>query len=323
MIQFKRLVRSTLLACIALAAAGAPAARADSEKELLAPKGSLRVGVYPGSPTSMVVDPATSQTHGLAYDLGQEFARRLNVPAEYITFQRVADVVSAIKNGDVDFTVTNATPARANDVSFSQAVVSVELGYLVPANSPISHADDIDRPGIRIGVTKGSTSERTLPAKFKHARIVAAESVKLAIGMLSRGELDLYATNKPTLFEMSDAMPGAKVLDGNWGLEHMAVAIPKGREQALPFVESFVKDVQSSGLLQQVQQKAGLRGAVKAGPSKFLRQLISSRLSETEEGLTRLLRLPLMFTQTTAGRDASCNGFACINEHKWTKRHLF
>jgi polar amino acid transport system substrate-binding protein len=258
--------KNSLLACIALAAIGAVSVNAGDEKELLAPKGHLRVGVYPGSPTSMVTDPATKQIHGVAYDLGAEFAKRLQVPVDYVTFQRVADVVSAIKNGDVDFTVTNATPARANDVSFSPPVISVELGYLVPANSPISRADDLDRPGIRIGVTKGSTSERTLPAKFKNATIVPAESVKLAVGMLGRGELDTYATNKPTLFEMSDSMPGARILDGNWGLEHMAVAIPKGREQGLAFVAGFVKDVQSSGLLEQIQKQAGLRGAVKAEP---------------------------------------------------------
>jgi len=36
--------------------------------------------------------------------------------------------------------------------------------------------------------------------------------------MLSCGELDTYATNKPTLFEMSDSMPGARVLDENWAI---------------------------------------------------------------------------------------------------------
>lgn len=261
-----RVARSALLACIATIAIGALSADAATEKELLAPTGSLRVGVYPGSPTSMVVDPATRQSHGLTYDLGQELARRLNLPVEYVTFQRVADVIGALKSGQVDFTVTNATPARAKDVSFSRPVLSVELGYLVPANSPIGRADEIDRAGIRIGVTKGSTSERILPEKFKNASIVAAENVKLAIGMLSRGELDTYATNKPTLFEMSDSMPGARILDGNWGLEHMAIAIPKGREQALPFIEGFVQEVQTSGLLARIQQEAGLRGAVKAQP---------------------------------------------------------
>ena len=260
------LARSALLAFIAMTALGGLSADAGTLKELLAPTGSLRVGVYPGSPTSMVVDPATKQSHGLTYDLGQEFAKRLKVPAEYITFQRVADVISAMKNGEVDFTVTNATPTRANDVSFSPTLVSVELGYLVPANSSITRADEIDRPGIRMGVTKGSTSERTLPAKFKNAKIVAAENVKVAVEMLSRGELDTYATNKPTLFEMSDSMPGARVLDENWGLEHMAIAIPKGREQGRPFVGSFVQEVQTSGLLERIQQEAGLRGAIKAQP---------------------------------------------------------
>jgi polar amino acid transport system substrate-binding protein len=61
-------------------------------------------------------------------------------------------------------------------------------------------------------------------------------------------------------------MPGARVLDGNWGLEHMAIAIPKGRELGLPFVGGFVLEVQTSGLLEQVQQEAGLRGAIKAQP---------------------------------------------------------
>jgi polar amino acid transport system substrate-binding protein len=171
-----------------------------------------------------------------------------------------------MKEGQVDFTITNATPARANDVGFSQPLLSIELGYLVPANSTVGRADEIDRPGIRIGVTKCGTSERTLSAKFKNAQIIPAESVKLAIEMLRRGELDVYATNKAILFEMSDSMPGARILDGNWGLEHMAVAIPRGREQGLPFIESFVQEVQGNGLVERIQQNAGLRGAVKAKP---------------------------------------------------------
>jgi polar amino acid transport system substrate-binding protein len=44
----------------------------------------------------------------------------------------------------------------------------------------------------------------------------------------------------------------------------MATAAPKGREQGLPFVAGFVQEVQTSGLLGQIQLQAGLRGAVKA-----------------------------------------------------------
>jgi polar amino acid transport system substrate-binding protein len=260
--SYARLARTALLAFAVTGALSAPV-RADGEAKLLAPNGTLRVGVYAGSPTSMVTD-AAGKPHGLAYDLGGELAKRLGVGIDYVKFQRVADIVTAIHDGKVDFTVTNATPARANEVSFSQPVLSIELGYLVPANSSIGKVEDIDISGVKIGVTKGSTSERTLPARFKNATIVPAESVKVAIAMFGRGEIDLYATNKPTLFEMSDQMPASKILDGNWGLEHMAIAIPKGREDALPMLNSFVKDEQSSGALDTIQQQAGLRGAAKA-----------------------------------------------------------
>jgi polar amino acid transport system substrate-binding protein len=233
-------------------ALGAGPAGAAGETVVLAPSGHLRVGVYPGSPTSQVTDPNTRQIHGVTYDLGRQFAARLNVPVEYLAFQRIADVINAIKDGKVDFTVTNATAVRANDVSFSHTLLSVELGYLVPANSPIIRAEQIDGPGIRIGVTKGGTSERVLSERFKNAKITSAESVAGAINALRNGELDVYATNKAILFEMSQSLPGARVLDDNWGQEHMAIAVPKGREAGRELLDEFVRDVQSSGLLEQM-----------------------------------------------------------------------
>jgi polar amino acid transport system substrate-binding protein len=251
---------------IAFAAAAASGligpAHADGDAAQLAPLGKLRVGVYPGSPLSLMVNRATGESHGLSHDLGAELARRLNVPVEFTTYQRVADVLDAMKAGQLDFTVSNATPVRAMDVNFTQPVLSLELGYLVPARSSITKVDDVDRSGVRIGVTKGSTSERTLPAKFKHAAIVPAPNLREAIEMLNDGRIDIYMTNKPILFEMADSMQGARILDENWGLEHVAVAIPKGREQAMDYVRRFVSDVQASGFVAGVQKEAGLRGAV-------------------------------------------------------------
>jgi polar amino acid transport system substrate-binding protein len=251
-----------LLACALLSASPLHAA---DEAQLLAPTGHLRVGVYAGSPTSMVTDTVSHEIHGVTYELGKEFAERLNVPVDYITFPRIADVVSAIKDGKVDFTVTNATPVRAKDVDFSQMLLAVELGYLVPINSPISGPAELERPGIRIGVTKGGTSERVLSEKFKSATIVSAESVTLGIEAIRKGELDVYATNKAILFQMAEQLPGSRVLDGNWGQEHMAIAIPKGRDGGKQLLDAFVRDVQSSGRLEQVEAKAGLKGAVKPG----------------------------------------------------------
>jgi polar amino acid transport system substrate-binding protein len=89
-------------------------------------------------------------------------------------------------------------------------------------------------------------------------------SLKVGAEMLTQGQLDAFATNKAILFEMADGLPGARVLDGRWGLEHLAVAIPKGRERGLPYLRTFAAQAQASGRLQAIVQQAGLRGTAPA-----------------------------------------------------------
>lgn len=256
--------RFVIMMAAASLAASAFSAFAQDARQILAPTGKLRVGVYYGSPTSMVRDSKTNEVHGLSYDLGQELARRLNVPFEQVSYQRISDVLEGMKAGDVDFTVSNSTPARAAVVTFSQNLLTIELGYLVAARSPITAIADIQKPGLRIGVTKGSTSQGTIPKMLPNATVVPAENYKRGIEMLEHGEIDTYATNKPTLFEMSDQMPGSRILEGRWGEEHLAVAIPKNHEAGLEYIRRYVEEVQTSGLVAQSAERAGLRGAVKA-----------------------------------------------------------
>ena len=232
--------------------------------KVLAPTGRLRAGVFPGSPLSMAKDRTTGEIHGLGVDLGRALAKRLDVAFEPVHFQRIAEVIEAMKAGDVDFTISNATPARAAHVAFSQTLISLELGYLVPAASPIATISDAGKSGLRIGVTQGSTSQGTIPGLLPDAAVVPAQNSKRAAEMLARGEIDLFATNKPTLFQMSDQMPGSRVVDGRWGIEHIAVAIPKGREAAMEYLRRFVEEAQTSGLLAEAVERAGLRGVVKA-----------------------------------------------------------
>ena len=253
-----------VMAATAALAVSALSAFAQDVQAILAPTGKLRVGVYLGSPTSMVRDGKTGESHGLSFDLGKELAKRLDVPFEEVRYQRISEVIDGMKAGDVDFTISNSTPARAAVVTFSPTVLTIELGYLVAATSPITTIADVQKPGIRVGVTQGSTSQGTVPKLLPNAIVVPAQNYKRGIEMLERGDIDTYATNKPTLFEMSDQMKGARVLDGRWGEEQIAVAIPKGREAALDYIQHFVEEVQTNGLLARVVEQSGLRGVLKA-----------------------------------------------------------
>lgn len=243
-----------------LGCASAPPPVAPEVRAALAPTGALRIGVYPGSPTSLVRGPAPQEMRGLTVEVGRELARRLAVPAEIVVFERVPEVVAGLKGGKADFTITNASPARALDLDFTPTLVSLESSHLVPAGSRIQSLADVDRPGMRVGVSQGGTSHAMLTRELKQAAVVPAPSVTAAAEMLRKGELDTFASNKGILFEMADRLPGSRVLDGRWGLEQLAVGVPKGREAGAAFLEAFVADHAVKALVQQAAQRVGLRG---------------------------------------------------------------
>ena len=229
-------------------------------REALAPSGILRVGVYPGSPTSWVKDPKTGESVGIALDLGKALAHRLDVPVQIVEFDRVAQVLDALKAGQVDLTFTNATAIRAKDLDFTSPMVRLELGYLVTAQSPLKSIQDIDVPGMKVGVSQGSSSQGVLTQLYKNAKVIPADSLAKAQAMLTAQQIDAFATNKGILFEMSDAIPASRVLEGRWGLENLALAIPKGRDTGRHFMEEFAKEVERNGTLLRSVQRSGLRG---------------------------------------------------------------
>jgi polar amino acid transport system substrate-binding protein len=149
-------------------------------------------------------------------------------------------------------------------MDFGPPFMDVELGYLVPKGSALTTVADVDASGLRVGVTAGSSSEATLTREFKKAEVIRATNFDAGIEMMTSGKLDAYATNKASLFEMAERLPGSKVLEGRWGVEHFAIAIPKGRDQGMAFVRQFTLEVKSEGLVGAAIARAGLRGAVTA-----------------------------------------------------------
>jgi polar amino acid transport system substrate-binding protein len=257
-----------LIVAGALVWRGNPAIASDPEPRLiLAPTGVLRAGLYPGTPTSILPDAGSREARGVGYDLGKELARRLGVPYEPVVFAKNAEVLAAVKTGEVDVAFTNATAARARDMDFGPPYLEIELGYLVPRGSTLTKPSEMDAAGLRVGVTAGSSSDAALSRDFKHAEIVRAATFDVAIEMMSAGAISAYATNKATLFEMAEKLPGSKVLDGRWGTERHAIAIPKGREPAMAFIRQFTSEVKSEGVVGTAIARAGLRGAT-ASPAE-------------------------------------------------------
>jgi polar amino acid transport system substrate-binding protein len=249
-----------ILGLLMSACAGMPAQPAPEVRRDLAPTGRLRVGVLPQRPWSMVVDPATGETKGVGYELGKELARRLSVPLEVVVLSNSGEFVEALKTGKADVVLSNATPARAKDVDFTPSMLDIEQGFLIRAEFPASGWAEIDRPGVRVGVGAGSTSESILSRELKQASLVRVPTVRSAAEMLATRALDVYASNKATLPEMLGESPGARMLDTAYGVEHMALGIPKGRDRAMAYLRQFADEARSARLVERAAERAGLRG---------------------------------------------------------------
>lgn len=247
-------------ALLALSFGAAKAADADLV-HLLAPSGHLRAGLYPGTPTSILTDNK-SEPRGVGFEIGRALAQRLGVPYEPVVFAKNAEVLEAVRTGAVDVVFTNASAARARTMDFGPAYLEIELGYLVPPGSPLADLHDLDSDGQRIGVTAGSTSDGTLSRDLQKAEVVRAATLKDGRALLASRQIDAFATNKATLFEMAEQLPGARVLDGRWGVERHAIGIPKGRETALGFLGQFTSEIKSTGLVRAAVERAGLKGVV-------------------------------------------------------------
>jgi polar amino acid transport system substrate-binding protein len=198
----------------------------------------------------------------LGYEIGRELARRLQVDYEPAVFTKNAEVLDAVKTGTVDVAFTNATAARANDMVFGPAYLEIELGYMVPPQSTVTNLRDLDGVGKRVGVTTGSASDATLSHDLQKAQIVRAVTLKDGLALLASRQIDAFATNKASLFEMAEQLPAATVLQGRWGVERHAIAIPKEHDAGLAFIAEFTDEIKASGFIKAATERAGLKGVI-------------------------------------------------------------
>jgi len=248
-----------LAGCAGIRTAPTPEAR-----QALAPTGKLRVGLQLGSPHNVIRDSVSGEMKGVGFDLGKELARRMGVPFEPVLYPSVGALLDSGKSGAWDVAFVGFSPARAKEWDFSALHLEVEFGYLVPGGSSISTMADVDRPGIRVAVQEKSGPDSFFSRTLKNAVVVRASSNPGALEALKSGRADVMGSLKPILFEMSNQLPGSRVLDGRPGMDPHAMAMPKGRDLGMAYAGRFIEEAKSEGLVKAAIERAGLRGVIVA-----------------------------------------------------------
>ena len=226
----------------------------------LAPTGILRVGINYGNPVLATRDPASGDLRGVAVDLARELGRRVDLPLELVAFESAGKMFDAVNAGVWDVAFLAIDPGRADQISFTAPYVEIEGTYLVPSGSTVHAPGDVDRAGVRIGVSEKSAYDLFLSRSLQHAQLVHAPDPNSAFELIVSAKVDVIAGVRQHLVANSQKLPGSRVLEGRFMSIQQALGIPKDRDAGAAYLRQFIEEVKASGLVDRVMEKAGVRG---------------------------------------------------------------
>lgn len=221
----------------------------------LAPTGVLRAGINLSNGLLVTGRSPAGDPQGVAPDMAAEIAKRLNVPVAYVKFERPSLLADAAGTHAWDIGLIGAEPARAEKIAFTPAYCEIEATYLVPANSPFQTAADVDRPGTRIAVRRGTAYDLWLERNIKHATLVRSETADGPLNQFVAEGLEALASLRQALLQDVKKVPGARILPGHFTTIQQAIGTEKKNAAGAAFLRDFVAEAKSSGMVARLIQK--------------------------------------------------------------------
>jgi polar amino acid transport system substrate-binding protein len=240
---------------------------AQSVKDELAPSGKLRLGINYGNAVLATRDGASGELRGVAVDLARELGRSCELPVELVAFESAGKMTSALKSGAWDAAFLAVELGRADEIAFTAPYLLIEGTYLIPPGSLIHSIDDVDRAGVRVGVSTGSAYELFLSRNLQQAQMVKAENPNTTFDLLINGKVDIVAGVRQALIAHATKLPGSRVFDDRFMAIEQAMGMPHGRAAGLRVLREFIEDVKASGFVAQALERAGIRGVAVAPPA--------------------------------------------------------
>jgi polar amino acid transport system substrate-binding protein len=227
----------------------------------LIPTGKLRAGVaFAPSPTPLfVLKDAGGSARGVTVDLANALGQKLGVPVEFLVAPNTGQLTDELESGRIDVSFMPVDEERRRRIDFGPIYFQVESTYMVTAASGITHVDQVDRPGVRVVGIANTTTIRAAGRSLQHTTIEAAPSIGDAMAMIKSGQADAFALSRDAFPPYVAQVPGARVVEGGFQFTGVAIAVPKGRPQALAYVSAFLDEAKRAGLVRRAFDTAGLK----------------------------------------------------------------
>jgi polar amino acid transport system substrate-binding protein len=234
----------------------------------LAPGGVLRASINLGNPMLARADAAGGPPQGVSVDLARELATRLGVGVDFVVFETANRSVEAVREARADIGFFAVDPLRGAGIGFTAPYLLIEGSYLVREGSPLQANDEVDRPGVRVVVGRGSAYDLFLSRELRSAEIVRAESSQAVVDLFVAQGLDVAAGVRQPLEADARRIGGLRLLPGRFMVIQQAMGLPAARgEAARQALAAFVEEMKASGFVERALARHGITGASVAPPS--------------------------------------------------------
>jgi ABC-type amino acid transport substrate-binding protein len=231
-------------------------------RHAFAPTGTLRASINLGNPILARRDAGAAEPHGVSIDLARALGDRLGVPVDLVVFDTANQSVEAVRGGQADVGFFAIDPLRGEGISFSAPYVLIEGSYMVPEASPIRANEEVDRPGVRVTVGKGSAYDLFLSRELRSAEIVRAPSSPAVVEVFVEQKLEVAAGVKQQLQADLARHPGHRLLPGRFMVIQQAMGLPLVRgPQAAQALNAFVQEMKAGGFVAEALRRHGIQGA--------------------------------------------------------------
>jgi polar amino acid transport system substrate-binding protein len=224
----------------------------------LAPTGKLRAAINFGNPVLAQKGP-NGEPKGITPDLATALAKRLGVPVEFARREAAGKVFEALADGSVDVGFIAIELARATKVEFSPPYVIIEGTYMVRKDSPLKDVEDVDKPGIKIGIGLASVYDLYLTRTLKHAMLVRASvgGAGAGIPLFVEQKLDAAAGVREALDVYAKDHPDVRVMVGHFEEIRQAIGTPKGRMAGVAYLRGFIEEMKANGFVADALKRSG------------------------------------------------------------------
>jgi polar amino acid transport system substrate-binding protein len=232
-----------------------------------APTGKLRASINLGNPILANAD-AAGKPYGVSIDLATALAKTLGLELELVVFDAAGKSVEAVAAEKADIGFFAIDPVRGADIAFTAPYVLIEGCYLVKEDSPLQSNDEVDRPGTRVMVGKGSAYDLYLTRTLKHAEILRAPTSPAVVEDFLKEGADVAAGVKQQLEGDAQKRGGLRLLNERFMVIQQAMGVPKSRgAEAAAYLAAFVEDRKATGFVAASLERHGIQGASVAPPA--------------------------------------------------------